>query len=154
MILIVGLVLAALVLIFFEVILPGGILGLMALACIVGATYVGFAEYGVFGGCLTLLGSLVAAAVLIFIEFKFLANSRLGKGFFLSSAVSGHSNKAQGEDTIIGREATTITRLNPSGRVAIDGKSYEAYSQDGYIESGEVVRVAQRDNFKLIIKKP
>ncbi len=151
--LIVGLVLAALVLIFFEVILPGGILGLLALACIVGATYAGFAEYGVFGGFLTLLASLVAAMVLIYIEFKLLANSRLGRGFFLSSAVSGHSNQAQGEETIIGREARTMTRLNPSGRVAVDGKLYEAYSQDGYIESGEVVRVAKRDNFKLIIKK-
>lgn len=154
MTLILGLILAALVLIFFEVILPGGLLGLLALACIVGATWVGFAEYGAVGGAATFLGSLLAVGLLVYIEFKLMANSKLGKGFFLSSSVTGHSNVAQGEDSIIGQEATAITRLNPSGKVAIDGRSYEAHSQDGYIDSGETVVVAKRDNFKLIIKKP
>lgn len=154
MMLILGLILAALVLVFFEVILPGGVLGLLALACIVGATWVGFVEYGAVGGAATFLGSLIAVGLLVFIEFKLMANSKWGKGFFLGSSVSGHSNVAQGEDSILGREATAITRLNPSGKVAIDGRSYEAYSQDGYIDSGETVVVAKRDNFKLIIKKP
>ncbi len=154
MTLITGLVLAALVLIFFEVILPGGVLGLLALACILGATWLGFADYGALGGVLTFFGALVAVGLLIFIEFKLMAKTSLGKGFFLGSSVTGHSNVAQGEDSIVGQEATTLTRLNPSGKVAIDGRSYEAYSQDGYIESGETVLVAKRDNFKLIIKKP
>lgn len=153
MILILGLVAAALVLVFFEVILPGGVLGVLAFACILAATWFGFSDYGVLGGCLTLLGSVLSVAALIYIEFRLLAHSRLGKNFFLSSAVSGHSNQAQGEESIVGREAVAITRLNPSGRVAIDGKPYEAYSQDGYIDTGATVLVAQRDNFKLIIKK-
>lgn len=153
MILILGLVLAALVLIFFEVILPGGVLGFLGLACVVGATWLGFAEYGALGGGFTLLGSIAAATALIYLEFKWLGNSKLGREFFLSSSVSGHSNQAQGEASIVGREAVAITRLNPSGRVRIDGKTYEAYSQDGYIESGESVLVAKRDNFKLIITK-
>jgi membrane-bound ClpP family serine protease len=154
MTLILGLILAALVLIFFEVILPGGILGLLAMLCIIGATWVGFAEYGAVGGAATFLGSLIAVGLLVFVEFKLMANSKWGEGFFLGSKVTGHSNVAQGEDSIIGQEATTITRLNPSGKIAIDGRSYEAYSQDGYIDSGETVIVAKRDNFKLIIKKP
>ena len=153
MILILGLVSAALVLIFFEVLLPGGILGLLSLACVIGATWVGFSEYGALGGSFTLLGTIAAATALIYLEFKWLGNSKLGKEFFLSSSVSGHSNQAQGEESIVGREAVAITRLNPSGRVTIDGKVYEAYSQDGYIESGESVLVAKRDNFKLIITK-
>ncbi|MFP4156946.1 MAG: NfeD family protein [Opitutales bacterium] len=153
MTLIFGLVAAGLVLLFFEVILPGGVLGLLGLACVIGATWVGFAEFGVFGGSFTLLGSLAAAVALIYIEFKWLGRSRLGKQFFLSSSVSGHSNEPQGEASLVGREALAITRLNPSGRVSIEGKVYEAYSQDGYIESGESVLVAKRDNFKLIITK-
>lgn len=151
---ILGLILAALILIFFEVILPGGILGLLALLCVLGATWIGAANYGALGGALTFLGSLAAVVLLVFVEFKLMANSKWGKGFFLGSSVTGHSNVAQGEDSIIGQEATALTRLNPSGKIAIDGLPYEAYSQDGYIDSGETVVVAQRDNFKLIIKKP
>ena len=153
MITILGLVLAALVLVFFEVILPGGLLGLLALGCVVGAALLGFNEYGAVGGVSTFVGALIAVAVLVFVEFKLMANSRFGKGFFLKNAVSGRSNKAQADDSIAGKEGVALTRLNPSGKVAIDERSYEAYSQDGYIESGEPVTVVSQDNFKLIIKK-
>lgn len=153
MTLIFGLILAALILVFFEVILPGGILGIFALGCVIAATWVGFADYGAYGGALTFLGALVAVGLLVFIEFKLLAKSSLAKGFFLKNQVAGHSNQEPGEESIIGKAGTTLTRLNPSGKVAIDGQSYEAYSQDGYIESGQPVIVAKRDSFKLIIKK-
>lgn len=153
MITIFGLILAALVLVFFEVILPGGILGLAALACVLAATLLGFNEYGAVGGIGVFIGSLVAVTILVFVEFKLMANSRFGKGFYLKNAVSGHSNQAQAEDSIRGKEGIALTRLNPSGKVAIDERSYEAYSQDGYIESGEPVTVVSQDNFKLIIKK-
>lgn len=151
--LILGLVLTALVLIFFEVILPGGILGLAAGACILAATWLGFSEYGLVGGAGVFIGSLVAIGILIFVEFKILAKTSLGKGFFLNTSVSGHSNEPQGEESIVGKEGEALTRLNPSGKVAIEGRSYEAHSQDGYIESGEAVTVTKRDNFKLIIRK-
>ena len=150
---IIALILAALVLVFFEVLVPGGILGILGLLCIVGATWVGAANYGALGGALTFVAAVAAVVFLIFIEFKLMKNTSFGNRFLLGSTVTGHSNMAQGEESIIGREATTITRMNPSGKVAIDGRSYEAHSQDGYIDSGETVVVAKRDNFKLIIKK-
>ena len=153
MITIVALVLAALVLLFFEVILPGGILGLLALACVVGATVLATIEYGAMGGTITFVGSIIAAGVMVFIEFKLMANSRFGKGFFLRQEVTGHSNQAPAEASIIGKEGVTLTRLNPSGKVAIGDRNYEAYSQDGYIEADEAVTVVSQDNFKIIIKK-
>jgi len=153
MTLIFGLIVAALVLVFFEVIVPGGILGVLALLCVLGATWAGAANYGAVGGALTFAGALTAVVLLVVIEFKLMAHTAWGSRFMLGASVSGHSNVAQGEADIIGHEATALTRMNPSGKVAIDGRSYEAYSQDGYIESGETVLIAQRDNFKLIIKK-
>lgn len=153
MMLIIGLVLTALILIFFEVILPGGILGIAAAACILAATWLGFADYGLLGGASVFILSISTALVLIFAEFKLMAKTSLGKGFFLSSSVSGHSNETVGEASVVGKEAKALTRLNPSGKVAIDGRAYDAHSQDGYIESGETVLVADRDNFKLIISK-
>ena len=140
-------------LVFFEVIVPGGILGLLALLCVVAATWIGAAHYGLVGGALTFTGALAAVVLLVFLEFKLMVRSIWGSPFLLRASVSGHSNVAQGDADMIGREATTLTRMNPSGKVAIDGQSYEAYSQDGYIDSGETVVVAKRDNFKLIIKK-
>lgn len=150
---ILGLIIAALVLVFFEVILPGGILGIIAAICVIVATWVAGAEYGATMAISVFAGSLVAIGLLTYIEFKILARTSLGNRLFLKSAVTGHSNEMQSEDSIIGKEGTALTRLNPSGKIAIDGESFDAYSQDGYVDSGHPVRVIKQDSFKLIIEK-
>jgi membrane-bound ClpP family serine protease len=150
---IVGFVLAALVLVFFEVILPGGILGALGALCVLIATWFGFDSYGLLGGLAVLLGSLLAIGGLVFVEFNLLARTPLGQRFFLNAAVHGHTREAPAEDAIIGRKGVALTRLNPGGMIEIDGKTIEACSQDGYIERGHKVAVVAKDNFKLIIKK-
>ena len=150
---IIGLLVAAFILVFFEVILPGGILGIMAALCVILASWFAGAEYGAGIGILTFVGSAAAIGILVFIEFKLLARTSLGSAFFLKSSVTGHSNIAPAEASITGKKGISLTRLNPSGKVAIDGKSYEAYSQDGYIEEDHSIQVVAQDNFKLIIKK-
>ncbi|MGZ0707956.1 NfeD family protein [Coraliomargarita sp. W4R53] len=150
---IIGLIVAALVMVFFEVILPGGILGVIAALCVILATWIAGAQYGAGIAVLTFVGSVAAIAVFVFIEFKLLARTSLGGGFFLKSSVTGHSNVAPAEASIIGKKGTSLTRLNPSGKVAIDGQSYEAYSQDGYIDADQPICVTAQDSFKLIIKK-
>jgi membrane-bound ClpP family serine protease len=148
-----GLILAALVLIFFEVILPGGILGLMALVSGAVATWLAYLEFGMSGALITLFGTIVAAGLLIYVELKWVARTGLGREFFLKTSVTGHSNVSAAEDSIIGKSGKSLTRLNPSGKVVVDAKTYEAYSQDGYIESDQSIQVVSKDNFKLIIKK-
>jgi membrane-bound serine protease (ClpP class) len=150
---IIGLLVAAFILVFFEVILPGGILGVIAALCVILASWFAGAEYGAGIGVLTFAGSVVAIAILVFIEFKLLARTSLGSAFFLKSSVTGHSNIAPAEAAIISREGIALTRLNPTGKVTIDGQSYEAHSQDGYIEANQTIQVVAQDNFKLIIKK-
>jgi membrane-bound ClpP family serine protease len=150
---IIGLLVAAFILVFFEVILPGGILGTIAALCVILASWFAGAEYGAGIGILTFVGSATAIAIIVFIEFKLLARTSLGSAFFLKSSVTGHSNIAPAEVSITGKKGTALTRLNPSGKVAIEGKSYEAHSQDGYIEADLPIQVVAQDNFKLIIKK-
>ena len=150
---IIGLLVAAFILVFFEVILPGGILGIMAALCVILASWFAGAEYGAGIGFLTFVGSAAAIAILVYIEFKLLARTSIGSAFFLKSSVTGHSNIAPAEVSITGKKGNSLTRLNPSGKVAIDGRLYEAHSQDGYIEENQPIQVVAQDNFKLIIKK-
>ena len=150
---IIGLLVAAFILVFCEVIIPGGILGIMAALCVILASWFAGAEYGAGIGFLTFVGSAAAIAILVYIEFKLLARTSIGSAFFLKSSVTGHSNIAPAEVSITGKKGTSLTRLNPGGKVAIDGRLYEAHSQDGYIEANQPIQVVAQDNFKLIIKK-
>lgn len=146
-------VIATLILAFLELLLPGGVLGILAAISLLVATWFGFESYGFFGGITVFFGTLVALIVFTFFEFKLMAKTSYGRKFFLDTSVSGRSNSAQAEDSIIGKKGIALTRLNPSGKIAVNGKNYEAHSQDGYIENGEEVEVVTQDNFKLTIKK-
>lgn len=144
---------ATLVLTFLELLLPGGVLGVLAAISLLVATWLGFDSYGFFGGITVFFGTLVALVILTFVEFRLMAKTPYGRRFFLDTSIDGHSNKAQAEDSIIGKKGIALTRLNPSGRVSIGNKNYEAYSQDGFIEDGQEIAVVARDDFKLTIKK-
>lgn len=150
---ILGLIAAALVLVFFEILLPGGVLGVLAALCVLAATWFGFESYGALGAAAVFFGTLIAIGVLVFLEFKLLAKTAFGRKFFLKSAVEGHTRAAVAEESIVGKQGVALTRLNPSGKVAIGDKSYEASSQDGYIERDAAIVVVAQDSFKLIIKK-
>ncbi|MGB0263533.1 MAG: NfeD family protein [Opitutales bacterium] len=151
--LIAGLIIGALVLIFWEVLLPGGLLGLLAAGCIVAATALAIQDYGLWVGGGLFVGTVVFALLMTILEFKWFAQTQYGKRFFLGRSVEGHSNVCKADASIIGQSGTTLTRLNPSGRVLVDGQSYEAISQDGYIEAQQAIRVVSQDSFKLIIQK-
>ena len=146
-------IVATLVLTFLELILPGGVLGVLAAISLLIATWFGFEGYGFFGGILVFFGTLVALVILSFIEIKLLVKTPYGRKFFLDASVEGHSNKAQAEDSIIGKAGIALTRLNPSGKVLIQNKNYEAHSQDGFIKNGHEIEVVAQDNFKLTVKK-
>ena len=146
-------VLATLVLTFLELLLPGGVLGVLAALFLLIATWLGFADYGFFGGMTVFFGTLVTLVILTFVEFKLMAKTPYGRKFFLDTFVEGRSNKALAEDSIIGKKGIALTRLNPSGKVLINQKNYEAHSQDGFIENGHEIAVVAQDNFKLTVKK-
>ena len=146
------LILMALVLVAFEIILPGGVLGVIAGLCVIAATILTDMDYGIWIAVAVFIGSGILISLLIIVEFKLLKNTSLGNAFFLKESVTGHTGPTS-DVSLIGKEGMTLTRLNPSGRVTIEGKTYEASSQDGYIETKQEITVVGQDNFKLTIRK-
>lgn len=150
--LIITLIVVALVLIAFEVILPGGILGIIAGLCVIAATVLTNNDYGVWAAVAVFFISGVLIVALILIEFKLLKNTSLGNAFFLKNSVTGHTGPTT-DLSLVGKHGVALTRLNPSGRVTIEGENYEANSQDGYIDAKQEISVVAQHNFKLTIRK-
>ncbi len=152
--LLIALVLITLVLVALEVILPGGILGVGAFVSLLLATFLCYWEYGFLSALAVFFMTALAALVLGVVQFRWWRKSALGQPFFLRK-IAGKKRPADPVcDEMIGRAAQTLTRLNPSGMVSVDGRKFEAYSRDGYVEAFTPVRVVGRDAFKLIIEKP
>ncbi len=141
------------VLIFFEIFLPGGILGVAGgLAMMAGAVFA-FKDYGSSGGLLAVLAGSGLLICSLIIEFKFLPKTKLGKRLFLSKADSGSSQPPIAEEDVVGRECRAETTLAPSGVVLLDGKRYEAFSQGGFVGRGTLLTIKGMDNFRLIVTK-
>lgn len=150
---IVGLIILGLVFIFFEVIVAGVLLGILGAGSIIAASVLAFQSYGIMPAFGVFMASLVAVVIMLIFELKWLPKTKIGKRMFLETSVEAQSTETLGTDALIGKIGETQTTLAPSGRVVIEGKEFEGFSQDGLINKGEAVKVVGRDNFRIIVKK-
>ena len=150
--LIVALIVIALVLFFLEIFLPGGILAVVGVGCLLGASYLTYTGYGVVAGVAVLVGSGVVSLIFFFLELQLLKSTRFGKFLRSEGSIQGNSNAPAGDDSLVGKQGTALTTMAPSGRVRIDGRTYEAAAQGGYVAKGTSIEVVRVESFKLIIK--
>lgn len=135
-----------------EVIVPGGILGVIGAMMMIGGSVLAFMAYGIGGGLLAVALALALTLLAFYLEFRVLPKTRVGRRAFLTSQVTGVS-AAVGREArgLVGKPAVAITMLSPSGYVTVDGQRYEAFCQSGQVPVGAALEVIGADNFRLIV---
>jgi membrane-bound serine protease (ClpP class) len=150
--LIVGLLVTAFVLFFFEIFLPGGVLAVIGGVLLLIASALSYTEYGLLVALLILFGGLLGALGLFFVEVRFIANSRFGEQLSLQRSIDSKVSWGTSDD-LVNREGVTLTTLAPSGKVQIDGETYTAHAEDGYLSKDTPVTVLRNTPFHLIVSK-
>jgi membrane-bound ClpP family serine protease len=142
----------AILLFAVEVIVPGGILGSIGGLMMFGACVLSFMQFGTGGGTVAVVVALLLAILVLYVEFRWLPNTAVGKRAFLTKEITGVS-AAFGDEArdLIGKSAQAVTMLSPSGYVLIDGKRHEAFCQSGQVPAGAMLKVVAVDNFRLIV---
>lgn len=142
------------VLLVFEVFVPGGVLGVLGGFAMLGGCATAFYQFGPSGGGLAVGLALAVLGAALYAEFVLLPRTRWGKKLFLQQAVDATSQPPPAEaDKVVGRLVEAVTTLAPSGYVLLDGRRYEARSQSGLVAKGATVRVVAVDNFHLIVSQ-
>ena len=142
------------ILILVEGFMPGGIFGLGGAFCIALASYFAYQEYpGFLAPVMTFTLGMSGGLAIVFLEFKWLSKSKLGKSIFLSSTTDGISNEALPGEEIIGLQGISLTEHKPEGIVLLKGKNYDAYCMDGFLPKGRSIIVTGKEDFRLIIKE-
>jgi membrane-bound ClpP family serine protease len=136
-----------------EVLIPGGILGGIGAILLFTGCVLSFVILGTTEGLIAIGVTLIAGTLVFYIQFKILPNTRIGKRFFLKREISATSSPLK-ENTqdLIGKTATSVTLLSPSGYVMVDGKSYEAVSQSGQIPKNTELLITSANSFQLTVK--
>jgi membrane-bound ClpP family serine protease len=112
-----------------------------------------YRQFGVLDAGLAGLTALILLGGTVYLELFILPKTRFGRGLVVHST-SGTAQPAPAlAETVVGRDASALTTLAPSGYVLVAGQRYEAFCQSGHAPLGAVLRVIGVDNFRLIVSQ-
>ncbi len=146
---------AGVLLLAFEVIVPGAILGIIGTVMILAGVVLSFDQFGTDGGLIATSAAVALTGLTLFLEFVLLPKSRVARKLSLANTVAGTSQPALADrQAVVGREAVAVTALVPTGYVEFDGRRYEAFARHGHARPGDRLRIIDVDNFRLIVSQP
>lgn len=146
---VVVLILAGVILLALETVLPGLVAGLAGFACLVAAVVVAYARLGPETGNLVLFslaGGLVVAAVL---WVRYFPNSRLG-GLFVTRRTIGNLEVERPE--LVGQTGTALSNLRPSGTAMIGGRRVDVVTEGGMVERGAPIKVLAVEGLRVVVR--
>ena len=136
-----------------EVMLPGGIAGVLGGCALLAGSVLAFTEFGATTGMVATAAALALVGLMLYLELIWLPKSRVGRDMVVHATISGQSQAPVASREIVGQTATALTTLSPSGLVEIGGRQYEAYCQSGHMPRGTALKVVEVDNFRVIVSE-
>jgi membrane-bound serine protease (ClpP class) len=109
----------------------------------------------IFAAALAALSGLLGGIIILFVGGSRLIETKA----FRKIALMDTQAKSEGyvstfvKEPMRGKKGIAHTILRPSGKVLIDGKVYDAYTQGEYIEQGESIEVIGDETTSLRVKK-
>ncbi len=132
------------------VLLPGVSIGaLLSLVCYGSSIYLAFRDYGPLTGFIVVLVILVLSVVSVVFSLR----AKTWQRFSLKQEIRSSSMPEPDKELQIGVRGKSVSRLSPMGKIRINGRLYEAKSQDVYIDPRSDVEVVGFENFSVIVKK-
>lgn len=151
MALIISLAVLGILLIIAEIILiPGvfiaGTLGLLSMAA---SCYFAFDCYGQTAGIITVAANVLLAVVCTVLSLR----SKTWKKLSLQTEIDSKADLTpEDKGLTVGMEGTTITRLNPMGKVLFGNTATECTARNGIIDPGQKVTVILIEDNKIYVK--
>lgn len=137
-----------------ELLLPGGVLGMIALAILFYSAFWCFEEMGSLYCIYYITLSIVFHFLGIYFELKILQKTGFGKKWLLRRTNKEHVNiGVGGHSELVDQEGIAETNLNPNGIISISEETYEANSPCGFIQKGDTIKILTSNRYKITVKK-
>jgi len=147
---IIALLVAGMLLIFCEVFVPGGVLGVIGAVLIVFAVGAGFARDVNLGFGL-LLSSLVLGLTGFWLWVKYFPQSRMGKKLILANdAHDWHSYDSTNQE-LLGKEGISRSPLRPAGAAVIEGQRVDVVTRGEMLEQNTKIRVVEVKGNRIVV---
>jgi membrane-bound serine protease (ClpP class) len=143
------LLVAGLVLLLLETVLPGMIAGTIGFGCLVAGVVLSYSRFGPRTGSLVLLIVLAALVVAGLLWIRFFPHSRLGQAFVTRSTLG--SPELEKPD-LLNQTGTALTNLRPSGTALINGRRVDVVTEGPMIEAGTPVKVVAVEGIRVVVR--
>ena len=150
----IALVLVGLVLVIIEVkLVPGthviGVAGMLGMAV---GIVTAFVEFGLVGGVLVLVGTVAAAAGLLYVLWESGAWDKLVLTDSLRRDAEADRTADETRARIVGQTGTAVTPLRPTGVAEIGGERLEVTTEGAFVAAGSRLRVVAIDRRRTIVR--
>ena len=148
------LLVAGMVLVLSEFIVPGGICGILGVVLVVASCVVGVAAYPDFTLWI-ILGEIVGVTAGILAGIFLLSRTRAGKAIILEStqqAVEGWV-AWESDKSLVGKVGRVYTQLRPAGTILVDGKRLDAVTSGELIEKDAAIRVIEVHGNRIVVER-
>jgi len=149
-IIIILIVLGILLFVIEFLLVPGvTIAGIGGLVLTVFGVYKAFEDYGSPVGVWVLIGTILLSVFVIAISLRARTWSRL----MLKTDMQGSVDKNLTEEQVkMGDRGTTLTRLNPMGKILVNDLVREAKSIEGYIDEHSEIEIVSVEGTRINVK--
>jgi membrane-bound serine protease (ClpP class) len=139
-----------------EIFVPnGGILGFLAICAMIGSVILAFRQ-GPVAGVAMLAGALVALPLVIVLALKYWPDTPIGRRIMLgtprSEDVRPDFTEWMGLKDLLGHVGHSKSTMLPSGAILVNGRTIDAVSEGGPIESGQRVRVIEVRGSRVVVR--
>lgn len=136
------------ILLFLEIFVPGGVLGIIGGALMIYACYLAFGLSAAWGSA-----AVVSSVIVAVTAIRLVARSRLGRKLVLDDPGVGDWKAAEeGLEALLGREGRTLTPLRPAGLAEIDGRRVDVVADSELIPAGVGVRVCEVEGNRVVVE--
>ena len=141
-----------LLLIGAEIFIPGGILGVMGIAALLGAIVLGFVAFPGYGVWIALTIILLTGIALI-LWIKIFPKTSLGKHMTVSNDLSSSKASELGIEDLLGQTGVTTSKLRPAGFAEIGGQRKDVITRGEMIGAKKQIKVIEIEANRIIVKE-
>lgn len=135
-----------------ELVLPGGILGVVGAICLLGAVVTTFITYGATAGTIALAAVVAIGLVTLRIWMRFFHQLPFTKQLVLNETV-GIDAQVPARAALIGRTGISLTELMPSGHAEIGGEKFDVIAEGAAIRRGATIIVVETRGPSVMVRE-
>lgn len=142
------------VLLFLEIFVPGGILGLLGI--ILFSVGIFLTVDSTFQAILYTGGLLITLGLLILLSFRFPQTRKFWERFSLSARQTkgaGYVAPKPSYENFLGKEGVAQSQLRPAGIADFNGERLDVVTEGGFISQGSKIKVIAVEGTRVIVRE-